>query len=228
MKRQPKVGTCIFCPTYGTLEGEHVFSQWLRDELCIKGDRKQRVILGPQFNIVRSWMKPMSTRRAWCVCPECNHGWMKDLEDDVKLHLAVVARIGTAIVPTGSAARLLAAWALKTAAVSQELPPNTLKPIDSMICDYLRQNGEPPLGTTAWMLPTTEPDMDAIAMLAAFGRGSQELGYTAQVAVGRVRLALILPRGGRELPFQPSRVFGIPPIPLWPVPAGAGLWRPAS
>ncbi len=170
----------------------------------------------------------MSTRRAWCVCPKCNHGWMKDLEDDVKPHLAVVARIGTAIVPTGSAARLLAAWALKTAAVSQELPPNTLKPIDSMICDYLRQNGEPPPGTTAWMLPTTEPDMDAIAMLAAFGRGPQELGYTAQVAVGRVRLALILPHGGRELPFQPSRVFGIPPIPLCPEPAGVGLWRPAS
>jgi len=70
---------------------------------------------------------------------------MKDLEDQVKPHLAPLARRGPVAVPGPAAARLLVAWAFKTAAV-QEMEPNRLKPIDSTARQYLRREGAPPPG----------------------------------------------------------------------------------
>src|SRR5262252_5504426 len=99
MTRQPKTGTCIFCDAEGSLEGEHVFAQWLRKTLGIPGYRKHQVRLGPALHVARQWSKPVATSRVWCVCRACNHGWMKDLEDKVKPHLAPLARNGPITVP---------------------------------------------------------------------------------------------------------------------------------
>jgi hypothetical protein len=146
---------------------------------------------------------------------------MKDLEDAVIPTLSVLARTGTSIIVAGDSLRTLAAWAFKTAAVGQELPPNTLKPIGAGARGYLYTKGEPPPGTTVWMLPSTEPEVDAVTMLATFGEGATEVGYMAQIVVGRVRLALIASFSGRELALQPTGVLGVPAIQIWP--AGPGV-----
>jgi hypothetical protein len=177
-------------------------------------------MLGQNLAVVRSWQKPVATARVWAVCHACNHGWLKDLEDAVMPTLSVLARLGTTIVPAGSQ-RLLALWAMKTSAVAQELNPNNLKPIGVGACAYLRLAQRPPAGATAWLLPSTEPDMDAVCWIATFGVGPKEVGYTAQVLAGRVRLAVIGPIGTRELPLQPSGVLGLAAIPIWP--AGPSL-----
>jgi hypothetical protein len=193
MRRQPKVGTCIFCGKHGPLEGEHVIAQWVRKALGIAGNRKQTVWLGQKLKMVRRWQKPIATRPQWCVCRECNHGWMKDLEDAVQPHLATLARQGATTVPDPATARLLVAWAFKTAAVAQEMEPNRLKPIDAAARDYLRVNGEPPPGTRGWMLPCNDRDLDGAVHFGTFAVTGSEVGYAINVVVGWVRLALIGP-----------------------------------
>jgi hypothetical protein len=206
------------CGTVGTLEGEHVFAQWLRNMLGLARKlRRHRIIHGPGFTVQRKWTKLMSTRRAWCVCYDCNHGWMKKLEDAVKPTLSVLARLGTKIaLPAGDDTRRLVVWALKTAAVAQELPPTTLKPIGAATRQRLQELQEPPPGALAWMLPSTEPDMDAVCMIAQVGVGNKAFGYMVQVVVGRVRIAVLVPYNGGEMPLQPSGVLGVPAIAIWP------------
>lgn len=217
MRRQPKVGNCIFCGKNGPLEGEHVIAQWVRKALGIAGNRKQTIWLGQQLRMVRRWQKPIATRRQWCVCRECNHGWMKDLEDATQPHLAWLARQGVITVPDPATARLLVAWAFKTAAVAQEMEPNRLTPIDAAARDYLRVNGEPPHGTRAWMLPNNEPALDGAIHFGTFAVSGSEVGYAINVVVGRARLALIGPWGGHELPHhQPSPVDSVEPVLIWP------------
>jgi hypothetical protein len=218
MPRQPRDGTCIFCGSRGLREREHVIADWLRDALAVTGSRKQRIMVGPDLTIVRRWQKPIATKRVRCVCHDCNHGWMKDLEDAVKPHLSVLARQGMAIVPAAPAARLLTAWAFKTVAVAQELESNELKPLDSAACDQLRCTSEPPPGVSAWMLPFSEPQVDGFVRLATYTVRPNEIGYVAWVVIGRVGLVLIGPWRGMELPpLQPSDVDGLAPVQLWPI-----------
>ncbi len=217
MRRQPKVGTCIFCGKHGPLEGEHVIAQWVRKALGIAGNRKQTIWLGQKLKMVRRWQKPVATRPQWCVCRECNHGWMKDLEDAVQPHLETLARRGVATVPGPATARLLVAWAFKTAAVAQEMEPNRLKPIDAAARDYLRVNGEPPPGTRGWMLASNDRDLDGAVQIGTFAVTGGEVDYAINVVVGRVRLALIGPWRGQELRHaQPSPVDGVEPVLVWP------------
>jgi hypothetical protein len=206
------------CGTVGTLEGEHVFAQWLRNMLGLaRKPRRHRIIHGPGFTVLQKWTELMSTRRAWCVCYDCNHEWMKKLEDAVRPTLSVLARQGTRIaLPAGDDTMRLVAWALKTAAVAQELPPKSLKPIGAVTRQLLRERQEPPPGTLAWMLPSTEPDMDAVCMIAEVGIGNKAFGYMVQVVVGKVRIAVLVPYNGGEMPLQPSRVLGVPAIAIWP------------
>lgn len=215
VRRQPKVGTCIFCGAHGPLEGEHVIAQWVRKALGVGGNRKQTIWLGQKLQIVRRWQKPIATRPQWCVCHECNHGWMKDLEDAVQPQLAKLARQGVTAIPDPVTARMLVAWAFKTAAVAQEMEPNRRKPIDAAARDHLRVNGEPPSGTRGWILPCN--DLDGAVHIGTFAVTGNEVGYAINVVVGSVRLALIGPWRGQELrDHQPSPVDGVKRIPIWP------------
>ena len=201
----------------GPLEGEHVIAQWVRKALGIFGNRKQTIWLGQQLRLVRRWQKPIATRPQWCVCHECNHGWMKDLEDAVQPHLATLAQQGVTAIPDPATAKLLVAWAFKTAAVAQEMEPNRLKPIDTAAREYLRVNGEPPPGTRGWMLPCD--DLDGAVHIGTFAVIGSEVGYAINVVVGRMRVALIGPWHGEELQHhQPSAVDGVEPILIWPQP----------
>jgi hypothetical protein len=213
-------GTCTFCQVVWPLEREHLFAEWIRGQLAqmgITGTRRHRLIKGLDMVIAHRWLNPAATHRVRCVCATCNHGWMKSLEERVMGPLGMLMRNGLKIVPVGDdLLRDLAAWAFKTAAVAQEQPSNHIRPIVAGARGYLYGKGEPPPNTVVWLSPTPEPDVDAGILLASLGSGIAEWGYLGQIVLGRISLAVIGSFLGRPLPFQPTNVFGVEAIEIWP------------
>jgi hypothetical protein len=219
--QQPTVGTCIFCGAVGPLEREHLLAAWIRKQLPITGQRRHRVFKGGlNLQLAHSWFNPAATATVRCVCYGCNHGWMKDLEERVMGTLGPMMRSGLTIVPVGNRLRDLAAWAFKTAAVGQELPSNTLKPIVADARRHVYAKGEPPPNTTVWLSPTPEPDYDAVIFLATLGQGTSEWGYLTQIVAGRISLAVIGSFTGRLLPVQPPNVLEVNALEIWPTAPG--------
>ncbi len=208
----PTIGTCIFCGEVGPLEREHVLAQWIRKELGILGHRRHRTIRGLDLKVTHRWSNPIATARVRCVCYDCNHRWMKALEERVKGGLGMMMRQGlTILAMSADINRDLAAWTLKTAAVAQELPGNTLKPINAAMRRYLYEKLEPPPGTTGWVSPSPAPEVDALVQVATL-----DGGYVAQIVVGYIRLAAIGSFSGQRLEIQPSDVLGVDAIEIWP------------
>ena len=220
-RKAPPVGTCIFCQTVGPLEREHLLAAWTRRQLhqiLGTGNRRHRVFKGATDpRVTHNWLNPVATAWVRCVCAVCNHGWMKSLEERVIGPLGSLMRNGLTIVPTSDAVRRdLAAWAFKTAAVGQELPSNHIKPIDLSARSYLYARGDPPPNTVVWLSPSPELAFDAIVMMTSVGAASVELGYFAQIVVGRISLAVVGSFTGQPLPFQPANVHGVEAIEIWP------------
>jgi hypothetical protein len=220
-KKARTIGTCIFCQLVGPLEREHLLAAWTRSQLhqlLGAGYRRHRVFKGPTNpRITHNWLNPVATATVRCVCAVCNHGWMKSLEEQVMGPLGSLMRNGLKIVPVGDVVRRdLATWAFKTAAVGQELPSNHIKPIDASARSYLYARGEPPPNTVVWLSPSPEPAFDAVVMMTSVGAASVELGYFAQIVVGRISLAVMGSFTGQLLPFQPASVHGVEPIEIWP------------
>jgi hypothetical protein len=53
-------------------------------------------------------------------------------------------------------------------------------------------------------------------MMTSVGAASVELGYFAQIVVGRISPAVVGSFTGQLLPFQPASVHGVEPIEIWP------------
>jgi hypothetical protein len=218
--KAPIIGACVFCQVVGPLEREHLLAEWMRRQLAqmgITGIRRHRLVKGINLQVAHRWLNPVATQRVRCVCAACNHGWMKDLEERVMGPLGWMIRNGLQIVlPVDSIRRDLAAWAFKTAAVGQELPSNHIRPIVAGARGFVYAKGEPPPDTVVWLSPTPEPDFDAVILLALLGSGSVETGYLCQIVIGRISLAVIGSFTGRPLPYQPTDVFGVRAIEIWP------------
>ena len=137
---------------------------------------------------------------------------MKALEERVKSSLGMMTRHGVTILRmSANINRDLAARTLKTAAVTQELPSNALKPIDAAMRQYLYEKLEPPTGTTAWVSPSPAPEVDALLQVATL-----DGGYVVQIVVGYVRLAVIGSFSGQRLEIQPADFLGVDAIEIWP------------
>jgi hypothetical protein len=224
--RPPITGTCIFCQVFGLLEREHVVSEWMRDILhkrpaasVYRLHRTFRYSGTSTPEMTGHWVKPIATKRVRCVRHDCNHGWMKLLEERVKPLLGPLMLNGLQIIPVGKDQRRdLAAWAFKVVAVGQELPGNHIKPIDQGARTYLYQHLEPPPNVIVWIAPTPEQEFDGVIQLTAIAVGGVVVGYFGTVVAGRISLSVQGSFTRQPIPFQPTSVLGVEAIEIWPNP----------
>ena len=107
---------CMFC---GEPSGdpEHVWGDWLRRRKVIRDANQGGVtnFAGGKGQPTSSWrgMEPDAT--VDCVCDDCNHHWLSDLESFAAPILAPMMKGGTRRVLNVGQCGRLAAWAEKTA-----------------------------------------------------------------------------------------------------------------
>jgi len=216
--KPPPTGPCIFCEVIGPLEGEHLLPAWTRgvlEEVLGSGYRRHRVFKTENPREMRRWHNPIATHKVHCVCYDCNHRWMKSLEERVKVPLGNLMRHGLQIIPAGDSVRRdLAAWAFKTAAVGQEMPDVDIKPIGLDARRHLYRTGEPPPNVVAWVSPTPAPAFDVViqsGLVEPFGHG-----YVSQLAIGRICLSVFGSFASSPLPYRPVSVLAVDPVVIWP------------
>lgn len=98
--------TCVFCGAEGVSK-EHLWSDWIRGMLSDPSEATAhtRNIAG----VSQEWKAPPFTAVVRCVCSRCNHGWMSDIENEVKPHLQPMIQGRQRILGT-KAQTALAKW----------------------------------------------------------------------------------------------------------------------
>jgi hypothetical protein len=111
---------CIFCnsPLSGIRSQEHVFPQWLLDELEIRNVSISPTHFKPDGTVVSTRSHPVDSLREGRVCRPCNTGWMSNLEQQAQPLLSVLFTGARTVVELSSKERaILAKWTAKTAFV---------------------------------------------------------------------------------------------------------------
>jgi hypothetical protein len=127
MAKQPR--KCIFCRRFGNMSKEHIWSDWMA-ELFPKGAvpahhevlhvRTQKFI--PVSSNVLTRQGAAITKKLRVVCRNCNHGWMKALEEAVRPILTPLI-IGQPIALNRDDQRILAEWiTLKVMVAEHNVP----------------------------------------------------------------------------------------------------------
>lgn len=83
---------CLFCGEYlsSGRSQEHVFPQWLLDELSIRAEQVSAVhIFQPEdpvsdARVISKRSLTLENVREGRICADCNNGWMSDLENGCK------------------------------------------------------------------------------------------------------------------------------------------------
>jgi hypothetical protein len=75
-----KTEQCAFCPAKAD-DGEHIWSDWFGKLLPPSNFNMIRKELDGN---VREWRKQKLNEKTYVVCGPCNHGWMSDIENEVK------------------------------------------------------------------------------------------------------------------------------------------------
>ena len=113
---------CAFCIRRATLNGEHIFSNWMNR---LFGPGTNSIVFrqnDENKNVVRKWTADMLNLKTRVVCPDCNSGWMSRLEEHhAKPALQDMIRHGSAVslLPRGIAS--IAAFAFKSAVISDHM-----------------------------------------------------------------------------------------------------------
>lgn len=110
--------SCVFCGNT-ELTREHIFAQWLLDELNIR-----KVKMGMQhytfygYKISERPLTPNSLING-LVCRECNNGWLSQIEDRVKSILVAILKYPSfeLITLLKEQHNLLSLWTFKTAMI---------------------------------------------------------------------------------------------------------------
>jgi hypothetical protein len=113
---------CAFCPTEAAkLSREHIWDDWLNRALPTKRFRvRQRWSQDEPF---REYDATVLQEKLAMVCDNCNHTWMSDLTNRVKLAFsdAIVNGAGLSLMPDDAA--LLAAYAFMKSVVADHATP---------------------------------------------------------------------------------------------------------
>src|SRR6266852_3789939 len=112
--------SCIFCnsPLSGIRSQEHVFPQWLLDELGIGNVSISPTHFRPDGTVVSTRYHPVDSLREGRVCGPCNNGWMSNLEQQAQPFLSPLFTGARTVVELTSKERaILAKWTAKTAFV---------------------------------------------------------------------------------------------------------------
>jgi hypothetical protein len=112
---------CIFCRRDVTLSAEHVFAKWIQPYLTDpeggQGTHHRITLRAGQPEDRQAHRGGPASLTVRSVCPECNNGWMSDLEAEAKPYLlSMIAGHGRTYYERGQ--ELIATWLVKTALVA--------------------------------------------------------------------------------------------------------------
>jgi hypothetical protein len=108
---------CLFCAqNLSRRAKEHVFPQWLLDELDIRDEQIQPTQMTPAGKAVSQRSHQLKDLQEGRVCSDCNHGWMSELETKAK---PLLKSLFSGQIEVKDLSRtdcsLIARWAVKTA-----------------------------------------------------------------------------------------------------------------
>ena len=192
---QPRlVDACVFCGDSGPLTQEHVWPQWLRDEVPDFADLGTQVmgIVGYP-NTWRQRRTKAFSARPKIVCATCNNGWMSDLESASAPILAPMIR-GQPVRLDRAAQRLVAFWLAKTVMTARWVHRDRRFPgIPTDHYVELYQHQAPPGHSQVWVAACSHDD-----------RPSRQLPLGYRYRMIRLERLQVATRGGLWLPFRPA------------------------
>lgn len=127
-------GVCVFCENDGKLSGEHLWPNWLNDELLDAAKETDHFL--KTVDKEATWRNGMFTTTRNIVCEPCNNNWMSDIEGVVKPLLMPL--LGGKSFRLGRERQtVLARWATKTALTHGALrTTNRIPPKDAYSLFY--------------------------------------------------------------------------------------------
>ena len=143
---------CVFCGN-AKLSNEHVWPRWLA-----------RAAPGPQqsLRVFRrrteqaggtqaqdEWPAPPYTIKVRAVCRRCNHGWMSELEQEVRPLMEPMLH-GQSRILDRDRQKLLALWAFKTATMLEFVYPQE-RAIQLSDAAWVYEHREPPPRAIVWI-----------------------------------------------------------------------------
>jgi len=147
-------GKCIYCQRYGNMSKEHIWSDWMAEEFpkeAIPAHHEYHAVRRLKTILVRppkltTRQGSAITKKLRVVCRDCNHGWMKAIEDAAIPVLKPLIR-GEPIVLDRAQQKVLAEWiCLKMMVAEHNVPADVVVPqtdrsaffADRTIPDYFR------------------------------------------------------------------------------------------
>ena len=136
MARQEHTRVCLFCgeALTGVRSQEHVFPQWLLQELGIRDRQVSAVHLfqppdaASPLQLLSSRALALENMREGRLCAGCNNGWMSDLENTCRQTLLSLVQARQSPEQLSELECLLVArWAAKTAYVLNSSANYTIK-----------------------------------------------------------------------------------------------------
>jgi hypothetical protein len=223
---------CAFCRN-AKLSNEHIFPGWLRTILPEQENwraqerarifrpgtaEEKRLLIAP-----RKISEPFTESRVKRVCRDCNHGWMNELELQVRPALTRLVK-GEAVHLSAEDVRTLAACATKTTMVFEFTDPGS-QAYRELEHRWLREEREPPAGTLVWAAALEELNdwgVRAEHMGILIGPRGLDINLpcnTQQTTIGLGRVLLVVIHSlSTALPMPPFESMGGTMPRLWPGP----------
>ena len=141
---------CAFCPTEATkLSGEHIWDDWLNDELPTKRFRvRQRKSTLEPF---REYDACVLKEKLPVVCEKCNNTWMSDVTNRVKQSFAGMIISGAHVSLSRADTALLAAFAFMKSVVADHATPKPEPFFTRAARESFRVSLAIPAGVQIWM-----------------------------------------------------------------------------
>lgn len=114
---------CGFCESSGPITAEHIFATWIGPVLGlgVVGAAVQHSFRMDGLLRGAPWTAQTLNQTVRMACASCNHGWMSDLETRVRPVIAPMIQTVTSAALDLASQATVAAWAIKTAMVSEFL-----------------------------------------------------------------------------------------------------------
>jgi hypothetical protein len=144
-------GRCVFCGA-AEVSREHVFPRWLSALIPGSGSMTHRRVYDPEGEEQvpsDTWDAAEFDAVVKCVCRNCNHGWMSNLEVAAQGVLSPLVE-GEPSVLDEDAQKTAATWAVKTAMMFQHNRPQSWA-VPLADHHWLFEHREPPTSTKVWL-----------------------------------------------------------------------------
>jgi hypothetical protein len=125
MSQDASTGLCPFCRKLGKMSDEHIWGDWLGDEIPFVG----RKHLFRSVEVKESGEEVTKTRigagdplnAQIRVCRDCNHGWMREIQEDARPTLSSMFKHDFLLLDRTQQAKL-ATWVCMSTMASDFLP----------------------------------------------------------------------------------------------------------